>query len=123
MLIHILIGLTVGSVTVFVAMMLCALVLTMSDFDATVATPLSNISLAIGAMVGGLVASILHKSKGLVIGAIIGFSMFIIVTIISLIISDGTITVNTPLRLVVMTLLAAVGGIIGVNRSAKRKLV
>ena len=123
MLIHISIGIGVGAAAAFLSMLLCAFVLTLSDFNASVAVPLSNICLAIGSAAGGFTASMLHRSKGLIIGAAVGFIMFALVTLISLIASGSSMTANTPLRLVVMTLIAAVGGIIGVNRAAKHKMM
>lgn len=123
MLIHILIGIIVGSGVSLIFMLICAFILTASDFDASVATPMSNICLALGAAVGGFVSAIAHRSRGLVVGAAVGFTMFILVTIVSLIVSGSEMSINTPLRLVIMTLIAAVGGIIGVNRTAKRKLI
>ena len=79
--------------------------------------------MCIGAFVGGLFAALLHKSKGMIIGICVGFIMFLIITVVSLIVSGGGITLNTPLRLVIMSILGAVGGIVGVNRSAKRKMI
>lgn len=117
------IGIAIGSAAVIVSMLICAFILTLSDFNETVAEPMSNICLCIGAFIGGLFAALLHKSKGMIIGICVGFIMFLIITVVSLIVSGGGITLNTPLRLVIMSILGAVGGIVGVNRSAKRKMI
>ncbi len=116
-------GVIVGIATILVLLLICAFAFTLSDFDESVAQPMSNICLSFGAICSGLVSSSLHKSKGLIIGLVDGAVLFIIITLISLFISGGTITINTPLRLVVMPLLGAVGGVIGVNHSAKRKMI
>lgn len=121
--IHILVGFGVGLMVAFVMMLLCSFALTMHDFDSAVAVPMSNVCLAVGAAVGGLVCALIHKSKGLIIGAITGFAMFAVITVIAVIVSGGEMSINTPVRLIAMTFLSAIGGVVGVNMSAKRKMI
>jgi len=120
---HILIGILSGVITSFLCIILCSFVLTMKDFAPSVATPLSNICLAIGAFVSGLVCTLLHRSKGLVFGSLTGLILFAIITLVALFVNSGDITINTLLRLVFMVVLSAAGGVIGVNKSAKHKMI
>ena len=120
---HIILGVAFGGASVFVCMLLCAFVLTLKDFDASVATPMSNACLAVGAFVSGFVCTVLHKSKGLILGSVTGLIVFALITLIALFVNGGDITLNTLLRLVIMVVLSAAGGVIGVNKSAKRKMI
>lgn len=120
---HLLIGVGVGAAASFAAIALCAFVLTLHDFEPSAAAPMSNVCLALGAGVAGYVCSAAHRSKGLIMGAASGFILFLIVTVVSLLVNGVNMSANTPIRLAVMTLLAAAGGIIGVNRSSKRKMI
>lgn len=120
---HILIGVLSGAAVSLLSMVLCAVVLTMKDFSPSIATPLANVALAVGAFVSGIVCTLMHKSKGLILGSISGLVLFMVVTIIALFVNSGDITFNTLLRFVFMLILSAAGGVIGVNKSAKHKMI
>ena len=120
---HLLIGVFSGLAVTLIIMLICALLLTLKDFEASVATPLSNICLSIGAFFGGFVAAYIHKSKGLIIGGVSGLLLFAIITVIALFVNLGNVSINTLIRLVFMVITSVTGGVIGVNLSAKRKMI
>ncbi len=120
---HVIIGVASGCIITFVGMLICSFILTIKDFSASAATPMSNVCLSFGAFVCGFVCTILHKSRGLVFGFVSGFVLFAVVTIISLFVNSGSISINSMVRLLLMTVLSATGGVFGVNQSAKRKMI
>ncbi len=121
--IHLAIGVLVGALISFVSILVCAFILTLRDFEPSTAIPLSNVCLAIGSAVGGYVCALTHRTKGLIMGALVGLIMFLIITVIALIANGISLTINTPIRFAVMTMLSAAGGVVGVNRSSKRKMI
>ena len=120
---HMAIGVAAGCVVTLVGMLICSFILTVKDFSPSAATPMANICLSVGAFICGFVCTILHKSKGLLWGFISGFALFAVVTVISLFVNSGSISVNSLIRLILMTVLSATGGVFGVNQSAKRKMI
>ena len=63
------------------------------------------------------------REQGIIIGSLIGFTMFAITLMVSLFASEGPLTAFTLLKFIVMTLSGALGGILGVNSAAKRKMI
>ncbi len=120
---HIFIGVLIGVFATFLFMLLFALLLTMRDFDISAAATMSNISLAVGALSAGFVTTLLHKSKGLIYGAASGLILFAVMSIIALFVSGGSFSLNSLIRFAIMTVLSSFGGVIGVNLSAKHKMI
>ncbi|MBQ2295673.1 MAG: TIGR04086 family membrane protein, partial [Clostridia bacterium] len=52
-----------------------------------------------------------------------GFTVFALSLIISLFVSEGPLTAFTIIKVIVMTLSGALGGVLGVNSAAKRKMI
>ncbi len=82
---------------------------------------LSFIIAVISVFFASLFTSRLSKSKGLLIGAIIGLLLFLIVFLIYRLLLAENITIVTAFRSLAFVLSGAIGGIIGVNKSSKRK--
>ena len=79
-----------------------------------------SISVGAGAFFGAFYLSRRKKSKGYVYGLIIGAVTFCIVTVIGLIINQGTLTVNTLFHFIIIMLSALIGGITGVNKGPQK---
>ncbi len=75
--------------------------------------------LSIGILFGSCIATKITKSAGLVIGVIVGFSIFILITMFGLFKSNETVTILTLIRLIAGLLSGAVGGIIGLRKKEK----
>ena len=56
------------------------------------------------------------KDNGYIIGAIVGFVLFFVITLISLILGNS-LTLNTLFHFIIFMLSSMVGGIVGVNRN------
>lgn len=81
---------------------------------------LSLTSMNLGCFIGGLTSGKISKEKGFIIGAINGFIVFLLITIISLILNKNSITIITLIKLITFTLSSMIGGVVGVNITNKR---
>ncbi len=118
-----LIGTGVGIGITAAIIMLCALFFVIRDMPTSAAMPIALVAAGIGSFLGGVVAAKAMKEQGIIIGGLCGMALFAVTFIVSLFVSGGAFTVFTPLRFVIMTLSAALGGVLGVNSSAKRKMI
>ena len=90
------------------------------NISATVITPLTMFAIALGAFISGYITARIIKSNGLFWGMIAGFVMFSVVFIAGLMISNGEISTLVLVKLTLMLLMGAIGGIAGVNKKSKR---
>ncbi len=74
----------------------------------------------LGAFVAGYTAVRMYRSKGLMYGALSGFLLFLVITIVAFIASRDKFTYLTIIRMLLMVTLGAVGGVIGVNRKRRK---
>lgn len=75
--------------------------------------------LSIGAFFGGYISTKITKSAGLVIGAVTGFAIFLLITVLGLIKSNDTITINTLIRFIATLITGCLGGILGLRKKEK----
>ncbi len=90
------------------------------NISATVITPLTMFAIALSAFISGYITARIIKSNGLFWGMIAGFVMFSVVFIAGLMISNGEISTLVLVKLTLMLLMGAIGGIAGVNKKSKR---
>ena len=119
----ILTGVIAGAIVTFAALLICALLFTIKDFSASAAGPMAAVSAGLGALAAGFAAAKSHKRQGLTIGLAAGMLLFVVVLLVSLFVSESGFTVLTAIKLAVMALASAIGGVIGVNSATKRKMV
>lgn len=74
---------------------------------------------AIGAFVGGFIATKLNKGAGLIVGIITGFVIFVLITAAALIKNTSPVSLLTAIRLAALLIGGAFGGILGI-RERKR---
>lgn len=111
----------VGSAAVVILLLLCVICGIMTATSAVESAALPYILLiadAAGAFIGAYLGAVINKSSGLIIGLVCGFLLFIILLVIGLGTGE-TIGILTPLRLIVLLLFGALGGIKGVNKKEK----
>jgi len=87
------------------------------------ATVVSSISVAIGSFLSGFFAAKRLTKNGLIIGAICGFLLFILFTLIGVAAFGSAPGASTLIRLLIFVTSGAIGGIIGVGNADKRKIV
>lgn len=116
-------GLLSGVATVAVGIFMCAFVLTKQDLPESAAVPMGTACIALGAAIAGFVAARIRRSQGMIVGAMTGGAMFLLMLLVSIFVSGTQFTVVTPVRLMLCISLSALGGILGVNLAAKRKMI
>ena len=116
-------GVVSGFVAAFIAMLVCAFILTRIDMPEQAAVTMGTVCIALGAAVAGFVGAAIHRSQGMVVGAISGLAMFLPILLISIFVSGTQFTSATPIRLILSIALAAVFGIVAVNLFSKRRMI
>lgn len=119
--------LMVGTITAVivtaVVILISALFFVIRDMPKTAAMPIALVASGLGSLVGAVAGAKTMREQGIIIGSLIGFTMFAITLMVSLFASEGPLTAFTLLKFIVMTLSGALGGILGVNSAAKRKMI
>lgn len=80
----------------------------------------ATVSVAIGCFLTAYFTSGKIGQKGLITGLITGLSVFILITVISLIVDKGTVTSNTLFHFIIFVLSSLIGGVMGVNKKSKK---
>ena len=118
---NLLIGLAAAFGSMFGLLLIMALLMTVSDMPSSLSGTLASVALIFGGVTGGFFVSKIQGENGILVGAILGFILFVIITIISLVIDFDRISTNTLIHFIITVLSGALGGIIGVNTANKRK--
>ena len=116
-------GLIAGAAAAFAVMLICALIMTARDLPESAAVHMGTLCIAVGAAIAGFVAALRHKSHGMAVGALTGFALFLLILIASVFASGTSFTIATPIRLLLSVALSSIGGVIGVNFSARRNMI
>lgn len=117
------VGTVTGGLVTLGIIMICALFYVLRDMPQSTAMPIALVASGLGSLAGGVTAAKSMKQQGMIIGGLTGLTLFAVTFIVSLFVSEGGLTVFTPMRLLIMTLASAMGGVLGVNSSAKRKMI
>ena len=114
-------GVVVAVTALFI--LLFAFVMYLLGGAAKYAPVFATLSAAFGSFAGAFTAARSNGSKGWLAGAVIGGTVFVIVTIISLILNRGGGTLNTLFHFIIIMLSSLIGGITGVNRGKSHKYI
>lgn len=112
-----------GFAVILVMLVIMAIILSFGVFSFDLSPLLASISIASGSFIGGLTAAKKSGKKGLITGAASGTVLFFVFTLVSLSAFKTAPNVSTLIRLIIFVLGAAVGGVVGVSFSDKRKIV
>lgn len=113
-------GLIVSIIVTFIFLALSAFASSNLDLNDNAILILSLISTNIGVATGGFIAGKSNKSKGYLVGIINGIICFIVLTIISFLFSNESMTIISLIKLITFVLSSLTGGILGVNLNKKR---
>lgn len=105
-----------GIVTCLLVLLLMAAVLAAGDIPKAAVTPLAVAAAVIGSAVGGFVTARLRGENGLLFGAACGLALFVLVMAVGFTLLHQIRGGYVLLKLVLMLIAGAVGGILGVNR-------
>jgi len=113
----------IGIVTVFLAVLAAAGVCLAVYLPDTFSTVISGICLGIGSLFGGFLTAKKIRRGGIIHGAICGLVIAGLILIVSLFVGPASISVIGLSHFIIAVLSAAIGGVLGINASSKRKLI
>lgn len=117
-----LLGALLGVLSALASMMIFAAALLLLDIDRAYAAPFATLSLAIGSFFASRKTSKIIGDKGYITGLIVGLTVFVIITLLSLVMGNG-FSINTLFHFIIVTLSSLVGGIMGVNGKKRKKYI
>ena len=116
-------GFLIGAAVTAVFILLFALVMYLSGAAFKYAPVFATLSVAIGCFVAAFFTAKRQGSKGWLVGMVIGGITFILITLVSLIVNSGGITLNTLFHFIILMLSSLIGGILGVNKGKSHKYI
>lgn len=116
-------GLILGTLIIVVLFIFFALLMSFNILPTSSATVVSSIAIALGSFFGGFISSKKLGKNGLVIGAICGAIIFLLFTLVGMAAFTSAPGASTLIRLLIFITSGAIGGIIGVGNTDKRKIV
>lgn len=117
------VGFIIGIIITALFITLFALIMYFSGAAFKYAPVFATVAVGLGCFAAAFFTAKKQEKHGLFVGAVIGGITFVLITLISLIINSGGITVNTLFRFVIIMLSAIIGGIIGVNKGKNHKYI
>ena len=116
-------GMLCGIAVITILTLLFAFILVISGtYPTDIINYISLVFLAVGGLSGGYIAARLNKAAGLAVGALTGLIIFLIILIVGLAQSTGTITLFTLYKFLLLVIFSALGGVLGVNKQNKIKI-
>lgn len=91
------------------------------NFSQNVISPMMLALSVLGALTAGFVTAKVSHKRGLAYGAVSGLLLFILYLVAGLIASKEPVSVTAVMRMIVMILSGAIGGLLGVNKKSKVK--
>ena len=113
----------IGAVITVVSLLGFSGIALVCDLDENMSSVMSGICIGLGTLTAGFLSSKKIKSGGIVNGAVCGAIIYVLIFAISLILSETGFSMITVYHLLIALLASAIGGIMGVNSSSKRKLI
>ena len=120
--INVLIGALAAAGIIVLIMRVAAAIMVLLDVNIMYATPISSVCAAIGTFCGGYFAARKNKSTGVIHGLLVAIIIYLLVSVVALIL-DSNFTVMSLIHLAVIVLSGCIGGIMGVNKRDKRRIV
>ena len=116
-------GCIAGGAAVLTVTVLAALLVSVAGLPLSLAPALSTAALVVGGLLGGFVTALKLKKNGLFCGMLCGFLLFLGITTVSLIAFHSAPGSATLTRFIVLVAAGGLGGIFGVAKAGKRKVV
>lgn len=120
--INVLIGAGIGFAATMVVLVILALIMVLFNIGNSFSSPLASVAVAVGSILGGWISGVKNKSKGIINGLLVATLIFLFVTFISVFFNDK-MTFMSLLHFIIIYLAACIGGIAGVNKIEKRKVI
>ena len=117
---NILISAVIQIIATVICMLLFSLIMYVFKTEEKYSPLFASVALATGSFINSFYISSKKKEKGYFNGIIVGSITFIIVTVVGLIVSSGSVTLNTIFHFIIILLSSIIGGILGVNKKPKK---
>lgn len=115
-------GLLVGVGVTLLSAVICGIVITLVDSSQFVVDIMAVVALSFGAFVGSYVMGYKTKKNGLILGLINGLLIFLVLSVVGIILEGFMFEILDLIKLIFSLILGGVGGILAVNRSARRSI-
>ncbi len=109
-----------GLLITAVIFMFVSFVMTKIDISKSVTQLISVAALALGTYFGGFICAKKYRKNGLIRGAVCGFSIFLIVTLLGSIFAGSLLSFSASSKLMLVIITGAIGGAVGVNSKRRR---
>ena len=109
-------------VLLFVLLAFFSAIMVALDIDNGFIPFLTAFSLAISTLIGAYFLGKIFTSKALIVGSVNGFIIYLFVSLVSAILSDGKISLASLFNLLIIFLSSVIGAVLGVNSANKRKI-
>ena len=116
----VIIGAVVGALCCTLLLAVMAAIVASQDIPKAAITPMAIVAAAAGAFFGGFAAARIAKEKGLLMGGACGLLLFILVALAGFAFLKEIRGAYILVKLAVMLVLSALGGVIGVNLRKRR---
>ena len=116
----VIIGAVVGALCCTLLLAVMAAIVASQDIPKAAITPMAIVAAAAGAFFGGFAAARIAKEKGLLIGGACGLLLFILAALAGFAFLKEIRGAYILVKLAVMLVLSALGGVIGVNLRKRR---
>jgi putative membrane protein (TIGR04086 family) len=110
-------------VSTVLAMLIFSLFVYFAEIDKEYAPIFGTVSVAFGIFVTAYISSKTIGKKGYLYGFLIALCVFILNTLISMVLDDSGMTINTLFHLIIYVLSGVIGGVMGVNKKANTKYI
>ena len=115
-------GAVIGVLITLLSMVCFSCLILFFDIDRAYAAPFASVSVAVGCYFASWFVSKKIGDKGYLTGLIIGLSVFIFITILSLALGNN-LSLNTLFHFIIILLSSISGGIVGVNTKKNKKYI
>lgn len=109
--------------SILISVLIFAAVMLVSESFFDYASIFATVAVAFGTFFATYYLSYKKGKKGLLNGLLVGGTTFLIFVIISFIVDDGAVTINTLFRLIIVLLASFIGGVLGVNKASNKKYI
>ena len=116
-------GVIIGIIITTVFVFIFAAVMYFAGLDKIYSVIFATVSVAFGCFAAAYSMARKNKSKGFLIGTVVGLVTFFVITLISLIADKGAVGTNTLFHFIIFMLSAIVGGVMGVNKADSKKYI
>lgn len=117
------IGVLMGFLALFLLLMLFSLIVTLADLTLSVASAFSTVAIVISSFICGFFAAKKLGCKALIIGILSGTVFYLLITIVSLIITKSGLSSIFLLRVSLSIFLSIIGSIFGTRRKSNKSII